>query len=707
MKRKTASQKMRMTQTGSQPDLSTAAATGRGLWPDLREIVVPANKWHYAFHAVVVAVAVAYWNASLLWQPDASWAEIVMYRPGGDNQVWPVITALSHFNLGDPTDSIHYGEGVAGFHAVILLPYALAFAVFGPAGYMIADALLSWCYFVAAAMLFRRWGLGTLGSISLSSALTTSSLQFLLQKISDVPARIITLCKHGMAEWDFPNIFTLNIFGDRVPRPMPTEIFLVLILYFLSRLWLEHRLVSAKRGIAIGVLMGLLVQGDPYSFAAAGLLLLALIVRTTALRHGRLPWRFCVAGLAGAALSGWYLIVQFLFQHPDSAARFGLAKYSRSKILLLPGYGPWLRLFVVIGFALVVRWIIRRCQMKFKAPVRSDQPLDPVTASNSSPASGFAEASAMAFFAVVAVAAAWLAQPVQLLLLGKGAQIFHYLYFTLPIFYSFCVILLMVQLFKVLNLAEWISSGEKPRTKPHRVAALLSGGALAITLVIGLEDSLDSMMFSGLSRREISPWSTVGNEFRPALRALDKEFRENPSLKSTRSIAAICQEVNFLLTAFHDKRAYLPDNAFTTLSDDELENRLCEVAKLSQMKPEEFSALIRHQYIMNFWLGCAKYWCASDYKFAPEADYEAHWLEAVRQMPRQSPFTLVLPISEFRRIMEKYIQIINRPSDTSQYPDAVIMSVVLSDQNITLDANLYRETYTNKVFKVYTKIAGP
>src|SRR5688572_27160052 len=105
---------------GAEP--AEPATRDPGFTEDLRAVLRPEKKWHYLFHAVVVLVALSYCVGSLLKLPDASWAEIIMYRPKGDNQVYPVVTALSRLNFGDPTDAFHYGKGVAGFHAVILLP---------------------------------------------------------------------------------------------------------------------------------------------------------------------------------------------------------------------------------------------------------------------------------------------------------------------------------------------------------------------------------------------------------------------------------------------------------------------------------------------------------------------------------------------------------------------------------------------------------
>ncbi len=592
-----------------QPALQPATDSDRGFWADFREIIVPTNKWHYAFHAVVIAVALAYWIGSLIFL-KASWAEIVMYRPGGDNQVWPVVTALSHFNFGDPTDALKYGQGIGGFHAVILLPHAMAYAIFGAPGYMITDAVYSWCYFVAAAMLFRRWGLGGLSSIVLSAAVSTLSLHALLQKVSVAFAKLVGLFGLGIAEWNFPDLINLSIAGKRLPRPFPTEILVVLILYFFVRQWQDRRAPTLKRGLAVGALMGVLMQGDPYSFAALGLLSLVVLARNMSFQKWKVPWRFGAGALIGVTLVGWYFVVQMLGQNPDGAVRFGLATYPRSKIMLLPHYGPWLRLLLVTCFIIVIRVLVYRCQMDAKSSnaKTSREPGGTLATGVQASAAILNVNTSMAFFALSMVTCAWLAQPVQLLLLGKGAQIYHYFIYTLPTFYSYAVILLLIRLFKILAISER-HDGETRLVWPRRVTSLLCGSSVAFMFILGIEEATDAIRHLGVSRRDGSPWIAIGDDFRPNLRSLDREFRENPALKDTRTFATLCQEVNFLLTAFHEKRAYLPDNGFTTLSDEDLEQRLFEVAKIFQIKPGAFASMIQDWYTLNYWLGCAKYWC--------------------------------------------------------------------------------------------------
>jgi hypothetical protein len=638
-------------------------------------------------------VALTYWIASAISFPDFSWAEFALYRPQGDNQVWPVVTALSHLNFGDPTDALKYGQGIGGFHAVILLPHALAYALFGIRGYMVADAALAWCCFVATVMLLRRFGLGGLASVVFGAAFNTGSLQAILQKLAMSVAKLLGIFKLGIAEWVFPDLISPMIGSRRVPRPFPTEIFFVLILYFLVRIWRQAQPPSFKQSLALGILMGILVQGDPYSFSAFGLLCLVVLARLVWLRRWKVPWRFVAGAIAGVALVGWYFVIQILNENPDSAVRFGLANYPRSKFFFLPGCGPYLRVLVIGYGAVLLHWVTvrrRRVMSSTDASLESNG-----TASAARAAIKAGIDTRFGLFALAMVVCGCLAQPIQVFLLGKGAQIYHYFLFTSPTFYSYALLLLCIRFFKLLSVPD---AGEAP-VWPWRITIAACAIALPVMFVLGIEEATDVMRNMSVSRNDITPWLRTGSSFRPALRGLERQFQKNPDFKDTRTFLTFCTEVNYLLTAFYDRRAFLPDNGFSTLSDRELEQRLFESAKICRFNRNDFAELIRDTYTLNFWLGCAKYWYASDHKFAPASDYAPTVSEAARALPPEAAFNLALPISEEKRLTAAYDEVLKKPSDLKTYPDLVILSLVSS-----IDESLYQLIYTNSVFRVYKKI---
>ncbi|MCX6904991.1 MAG: hypothetical protein NTW03_16230, partial [Verrucomicrobia bacterium] len=695
---------------------------GGSFFEEGRGILVPEKKWHYLFHGVVILVALFYWIGSRVKLPAASWAEIAMYRPLGDNQVWPIITALSQLNFGDPTDAMTYGKGLGNFQVVILFPYALACAVFGTAGYMVADGVLSWLYFLGVTLLLRRCNFGHFTSLVAGSALATCSLQTLSGKVAEIFSKLMAFLGVPLTEWGFPNLLSLQIFEKRIPRPMVTEVLVVFVLYLLLKQWQQRRWPSLKGGLAVGGLLALLAQGDPFSLSSLGLLLLAVMARTLERNRWQVPWRL-VAGLAaGALVFGWYFLVQRIFEEPDSAIRFGVGAYPRSKLVLLPGYAPLLR----VGVVGLLAWLLALAARAPKAanglagrPERKHEPgcnpaawmpggptslrAEPTAAAPLHPGCAPVETS-IAQFCVALIVAAWLAQPIQLLLLGKGAQIYHYSMYTLPCFYSYALLILLFNSLKRARSMESSSSGLTFVRGSSWAGAVLVALGLLLEVAAGIAGPLDAIMSLRTSRQEISPWATLGNRYRADFRALDKEFRDNPVLRQTRTFACLAQEVNFLLTAFHGKRAYLPDNAYTTLKDAELERRLCQMGKLLKLSPATFRPFIRNEIVMNYWLGCCKYWCSSDRKFSSDSDYTPEQLDYLKRMPGLALLNLVLPQSEIKRLSNKYVSILTENSDRAAYPDVIILTEVLTDQAVVPDPTLYRQFFTNDIFAVYTKI---
>lgn len=673
---------------------------------------------------MVIAISSAYWLGSQFKLPEASWAEIAMYRLRGDNQVYPTITALSRLNLGDPTDSLKYGEGTAASQAVILIPYALAYALFGVPGYLIADVALAWVYFLVITMLLRRCRFSDFSSLLIGSALGSRSLQILCEKISESLNALLSVSHlQGTWEWGFPNLLDIQIFVQRIPRPMVTAIFVVLLLYFLVRQWTERQQPTFRRGLAIGALMAILLQGDPFSLAALGLLLLWVMGWTLAANGWRIPWRFAGGTALGTLIFGAYFIWQRLHEHPDYAARFGVFDHPRSEILFLPGYGPLLRVGVICCLAGLVILAARRFSKsepdgsssavaENKKISRKEKPAAKSAVEPDEPFAFHASQSdvtvikSVAFFCMAMMVAAWLAQPIQLLLLGKGCQIYHYLLFIVPSFYSYAFVILVFSFLKLATSPELPRLIQKLGQRPHWMGGTLLGLLILMETLVGTENKLGAASTLTNSRQETNvPWAQAGELYRPSFRELEKQFQTNPELKQVKSFATFCYEVNFLLAAFYDKRAFLPDNAYSTLSDKELEERLFETVKILQLPPDHFLNFAQVNFILNYWLGCAKYWFTSDHQYSTRNDYTDQQWSELQQQAKQTPWMLCLPISECQRLINRYAEVFNRPSDRSQHPDALIVGLE-KGIGMTPNPNWYREVYTNQLFSIYVKIPG-
>lgn len=686
---------------------------------DLRDILRPQRKWHYVFHLVVLVVAVYYWVGSSFTLPEASWRELVMYRPSGDNQIYPAITALSRGNFGDPTDAFHYGEGVAGYQVVVLLPHALAVALFGWPGYMVADAVYLWLYFVGVTWLLRRTGVGALPSLILGSALATGALQQLAKPLSSGLGTLVAKAGLVISEWRFPDLFSLAIYDARIPRPLITELLLVLILGVLIRAWTSDQPLTVRNGICLGTMMSLLTQGDPFSFSTLGLVLVAFVLWRWTRAPRAFPWRFALAFTGSGLVAGGYFLHQMTAQDPEAAIRFGLTEFPRNQWRPLPGFAPPLRVIVVAFLAVILLGVARRSARRahtkasagdaISATPANRSNLDPdATGSNGLPRAELSRR--VAWFSLCLALAAYLAQPLQLLVMGKGAQIYHYLLFTLPCFYAYAVVLLLLRLAahlprpweRLLRSPRWSRFTQWSQTA--LILFLLGGEA-----VFGTQSARETIATTKTCRNENTPWAFDLPDYRAGFRALDLAMVQEPALKESRTFATFNHEVNFLLAGFHNKRAYLPDNGFTTQADRELEHRLFEMAKICRLGPgDQFPSFIQNQIILNYWLGCAKYWFSPEHTFAPLTNYTAANLEELATAEEQRAFRLVLPKSELARLVRGYEEVTFSDSDVSTYPDLIILSSYVKSFNIEPNPGFYSPVYTNNAFWVYrrTKDSG-
>jgi hypothetical protein len=564
---------------------------------------------------------------------------------------------------------------------------------------------------VAITWLLRRTGLGTLSSLVLGSALATGALQHLVRPLSISLGRLADKFGLVVSEWRFPDLFALTIYDTRIPRPFITEVLVVLILCVLIGIWTRRGRLDVPAGIGLGVLMSLLAQGDPYSFSTLGLVLLAVVIGHWTGPHRRtFPWPFALAFVGSGLAVGAYFIFQLTTQNPEAAIRFGLAEFPRDKWVPLPGYGPLLRVAVVALFTaalLVVARLAARRAHRDAAGGETETGATPRPSPAESGALPRAQMSrAVAWFGLCLVAAAWFTQPVQLLVLGQGAQIYHYLLFTLPCFYAYALVLLLARV--GIHLARpWqrLVAARLKSLLPTWTPTALVGLLLSGEAVLGTQTAREAMSTPKTARNENTPWAREVPHYRAGFRALDAALVRDPVLKAARTFATFNYEINFLLTGFHDKRAYLPDNGFTTLPDRELERRLFEFAKIFQLGAHDrFPSLIENQLVMNYWLGCAKYWFSSEHTFAARTNYNAAQLAELDSSPEQVSFKLALPLTEMLRLARDYEAALFRDSDVSTYPDLIIVSTLVKELDLEPIPFLYTPAYTNDVFWVYRRI---
>jgi hypothetical protein len=663
--------------------------TESGFRNDVRAVLRPPARWHWLLHLYVVIVASWYW-ISVMWAGGgASLAELVLYRPQGDTQIYPLIRALSEGNFGDPVDSLKYGQGIASFALPPLLPYAAACALFGEAGYILTDALMPWCYFVAVTVLLRACDFNV-GAAAVTGALFASGAAGAAGAALG-GWQVELFDQFDVKVWNqgWPNFFELPVYGSRIHRPQFTAIFLVLALYFLVKLWREERAPGPACGVAMGVTFSLLFQGEIYATASLGLLAIVVLARNTASNGWRIPWPFLGSAVAGALAVGWFLLVQRWFEHPDVARRFGLVDYPRWPPLWLPRYGWLIRIAVVLLLVGLVWWLARGS----KGNSRLDD-------------DGVQARSLAVFFGLLMIVAG-LAQPIQILLLGKQIQIYHYLH-NVSVFYAYGVVILGFHVARQLR-ARFPSRPGRVWSRDWRYRAILIL-MLAVGAWLATDEARQRHGYLKHPSGAVDlchPWARYEDRYRPALRELDREFQRNSALHRDATFTTFNMDVFTLLTAFHGKRAFNPDVFASTLSDEEIEDRLVTSALLLQLSEQNFHPWLSHYHILNHFLGCNKYRLADDHRFSPvDEDYPPHYLHYLKEpwYPQQDGWVLVLPNSEGRRLAARYSARSNRlAADDNNLPDLVILSPEHQEQRdvFALHPGLYELIYNNEVFEVY------
>jgi len=638
--------------------------------------MLPKQKWHWWFHFTVILVAASYWIGSLIILPTHSLTEAILYRPSGDTGYYPIINALSHFNFGDSTDALNYGRGLSSCPFVGLLPHAMACALFGKAGFVVADILVSWLYFICVMLFFRACGIGVLSSLILGSGLATNGVQLAFLKVSEALNQLLGTFGVQVFENGFPGLLNLSIYEKRVPRPMVMEIILVLLFYFLIRLWRKERQPRWKDGLAIGVLLGLLLQGDFYSTFSLSLLLAGMVIWVVFRNRGKAPWQFFIGGGIGALTTSWIFALQRLHENQDIPRRYGLAQYPRSHIMWLPGYASILRVAIICILAYVVLCVVRSRSVEPEVKGRRRQVKVSIETGGAwrSCGSGVVEKDVALFFVALLVSA-FFAQPVQILLFGKGTQIYHYL-FNVPVYYSYAIVVLLFLICKLALPYQFKTTMHNFAEAPKTRGAVFLAALLVVQALLAMEKPFETISYEGTPRRSSSdtePWGAMGNQYRPNLRVLEDVFSNNSVIRQAQTFATFDFDINVLLTTFHGKQAYNPDPFLSTLSDNEIENRLCELGKILGIPPQKFGTFIQLYYINCYSLGHNKYHFASDHKFSIDDDYSTEALAMLNRMPKQWGWTLVIPNSEVARMTEKYAATLSQKPDSTSFPDLIIL----------------------------------
>ena len=196
-----------------------------------------------------------YWLFVLLFGLDEPLKISVFYRLG-DTDYLPLIYALARGEYGEISDFATYGRGFLPFPLVSIAPYALAVALAGNAGFILAD-----------------FAIGAMRALILQRTLLLLSRRPLASAILAVLLVIV--------------LFDVNAWSYRLPRPFVTQVFYLAGFHLCLRLWLKRGAQSWVWPAGHGVVVAATIQGDLHGGVflgtAAALTLVAVAWRTSTL----------------------------------------------------------------------------------------------------------------------------------------------------------------------------------------------------------------------------------------------------------------------------------------------------------------------------------------------------------------------------------------------------------------------------------------
>ena len=296
--------------------------------------------WAVALYAGVAARPLFSWLSMIQREPSVPLAVHAVYRPLGDIQYYPLISALSRLTVGDGVLLERYRHGLGAFPIVALLPHALLFGALGAPGLVVADVLVSLAFYVAFAALLRVFGF-SVGLARAAAALTaTGALQAAWN--GAVEGQLLPAAAH------------LTLWGNRIPRTFVTDVVLLLALGALVAVArTPPPLQEPRRWAVLGACFGALVQSDLYASMTIALdvAIVAAVVAREIRGDPRRAARCAGACAAAALIVALPFVVQQICVHPDVARRLGVFPVPRGRPVfeIVPELAR-LRLFGVAAF---------------------------------------------------------------------------------------------------------------------------------------------------------------------------------------------------------------------------------------------------------------------------------------------------------------------------------------------------------------------
>ncbi|MBZ5627175.1 MAG: hypothetical protein LAQ69_52155, partial [Acidobacteriia bacterium] len=246
-----------------------------------------------AFFLAVLAIAFTYWIASLMISPGTSLDEAILFRPHGDSDYLPIVSALSRLEFGETSVWETAHQGLRSFPMAPLIMHGIMVRFAGDIGFVVADVLVFLFYGLALVYFLR--------SAEISARLAEVLAVMVLGGVAN--QFVLTSARMGA---DIP----LTFWQSRFPRPGVTEVFVLAFFILAIRLIGRRGAATGVRDwLLVGVVWACLLQADIYQ--AANLTLVALLFAGYLLI---VDTRRALRGIGAAACAAVICALPFVYQ---------------------------------------------------------------------------------------------------------------------------------------------------------------------------------------------------------------------------------------------------------------------------------------------------------------------------------------------------------------------------------------------------------
>ncbi|AGA28120.1 hypothetical protein Sinac_3892 [Singulisphaera acidiphila DSM 18658] len=580
-----------------------------------------------------------YWIATALRRPNEPSSISLLYRYG-DTDYLPLIYSLARLKYREFVVYEAAGTKSVSFPVFFMLPHALMVRLFGDYGFGYADALVAAARFVILLVLVK-------GFVRPPGAtVATALLAFFLTGPG--------------AHRVFGSLISSPVWAFRYPRPYNTSLVFFGLILTAGRFWAALK-GQERRSLAYllhGGAVALAFQGDLHLGIIAGFATLFLLSAALVARPSRVPW---FAGLQFAAaflVCASPFLIQSTQSDPQVVARWGMFPIQRlSPPFLPPAPGS---LAIIIALAGAAWWKAGRSETS--------------------------EAERRTIIVCLALcAASVVAMPLSAILLGRGIQLYHFDDRMKSIFAfsnGICLIITFKSLLSRFRLAP----------------AVL--GVVAATAIL-------YQAFVPAEKRahvETQPrdWPGHGWELIPSYRRnLAKLIREldTPKYAAAKVLGTFDQQLGLWWMTVKAGYVFVPDTFLSTVSDDEIETRAIELARLVGFDKKLFSNKVQEYYFTNRFLGLGRWQASRAHQGGNDRDYTSAQLKSIRESTVIDNQNTIVPPPEVERLASRFESHV----PTKRKLDLIILVNESSYSHLGGSLPGFQKTYANPTFTVYLR----